>query len=189
MWHDFSNGCDLTRTNSWHDASCLLHDVFIRVKWRTHTCEMTHAYVWHDSFYVWCDMADAHAWHDSLMCVTWLIFSLSQGMVGMKEQNLLEGTYIVSYPASCIQLTEEIRLQIWASPDLTRFSRVLFSADLKISGIPGTQNLYHRLGFSVFSNSLDIASEKTGIIWRSKSSLVWSPPWADTGWQRCIGCL
>ena len=42
-------------------------------------CDMTHSYVWHDSFVcvTWhirmCDMTHSYVWHDSLTCVTWLI--------------------------------------------------------------------------------------------------------------------
>jgi len=42
-------------------------------------CDMTHSYVWHDSFIcvTWlihmCDMTHSHVWHDSFTCVTWLI--------------------------------------------------------------------------------------------------------------------
>jgi len=44
-----------------------------------HMCDMTHSYVWHDSFtcVTWlihmCDMTHLHVWHDSFICVTWLI--------------------------------------------------------------------------------------------------------------------
>ena len=61
------------------------------VMWLSPVCDMTHAYVWHDSFicvtwldhtrtpacvtrllYV-CDMTLVCVWHDSCICVTWLI--------------------------------------------------------------------------------------------------------------------
>ena len=54
--------------------------------------DMTHSYVWHDSYVVWydsyvwhdscicvkrlihmCDMTHSYLWHDSFICVTWLI--------------------------------------------------------------------------------------------------------------------
>jgi len=42
-------------------------------------CDMTHSYVWHDSF-VWATcltrtwaMTHSYVWHDSFICVTWLI--------------------------------------------------------------------------------------------------------------------
>ena len=41
------------------------HDSFICVTWLIHMCDMTHSYVWHDSF--------IYVWHDSFICVTWLI--------------------------------------------------------------------------------------------------------------------
>jgi len=48
------------------------------VTWLIHTCDMTHSYVWHDSFtrVPWlihmCDMTHSHVWHDSFICVTWV---------------------------------------------------------------------------------------------------------------------
>ena len=70
------------------------------VTWLIHMCDMTHSYVWHDSFIcvtwlihvcymthlvretvvtrvTWlnhlCDMTHSYEWHDSFICVTWLI--------------------------------------------------------------------------------------------------------------------
>jgi len=46
---------------------------------RCHTCDMTHSYLWHDSFVcvTWlirmCDMTHSYLWHDSFVSVTWLI--------------------------------------------------------------------------------------------------------------------
>ena len=43
-------------------------------------CDMTHPYVWHDSFIcvTWLihmfDMTQLYVWHDSFICVTWLIY-------------------------------------------------------------------------------------------------------------------
>jgi len=45
-----------------------------------HMCDMTHAYVWHDSCIcvTWlvhmCDMTRSYVWHGSCICVTWLIY-------------------------------------------------------------------------------------------------------------------
>jgi len=62
---------------------CKLHSTLnlscIRVTWLIHTCDMTHSYVWHDSFIrvTWlirtCDMTHSYVWHDSFVHVTWLI--------------------------------------------------------------------------------------------------------------------
>ena len=60
--------CDMTHAYVWHDS-------FICVTWLMHTCDMTHSYVWHDSFIcvTWlmhtCDMTHSYVWHH----VTWLI--------------------------------------------------------------------------------------------------------------------
>jgi len=49
------------------------------VTWLIHMCDMTHSYVWHDSFIcvTWlihmCDKTHSYVWHDSFICVTWLI--------------------------------------------------------------------------------------------------------------------
>jgi len=46
-------------------------------------CDMTHAYVWHDTFIcvTWfihtCDMTHSYMWHDSFTCVKWLIYMSS----------------------------------------------------------------------------------------------------------------
>jgi len=49
------------------------------VPWLIHMCDMTHSYVWHDSFICvpWlihmCAMTHSYMWHDSFICMTWLI--------------------------------------------------------------------------------------------------------------------
>jgi len=40
---DVSHTCDMTHSYVWYDS-------FIRVTWLIHMCDMTHSYVWHDSF-------------------------------------------------------------------------------------------------------------------------------------------
>jgi len=63
---------NMTHSYVWHDS-------FICVTWLIHMCDMTHSYVWHDSFI--CGMRPVHVWnvklsclhHDKLTCVTWLI--------------------------------------------------------------------------------------------------------------------
>ena len=49
--------CEMTHLYVWHDS-------FICVTWFIHMCDMTHSYVWHDAL---------RMWHDSFICVTWLI--------------------------------------------------------------------------------------------------------------------
>jgi len=59
---------------------------YVCVTWLIHMCDITHPYVWHDSFILWhdpylwvtwpihmCDMIHSSAWHDSCICVTWPI--------------------------------------------------------------------------------------------------------------------
>ena len=64
--------CDMTHSYVWHDS-------FICVTWLIHMCDMIHAHVWHDSFICvtrlihMCDMTHSYVWHDSLTCVIWLI--------------------------------------------------------------------------------------------------------------------
>jgi len=49
------------------------------VTWLIHVHDMTHSYVWHDSFIcvTWlihmCDMTHSYVWHDLLACVAWLL--------------------------------------------------------------------------------------------------------------------
>ena len=56
---------------SWLNLTC--------VTWLIHMCDMTHSYVWHDSFIfvTWlihiCDMTHLYVWPDSFIRVTWLI--------------------------------------------------------------------------------------------------------------------
>ena len=64
--------CDMTHAFEWHDS-------FTCVTWLIHMCDMTHSHVWHDSFIcvIWlihmCDMTHSYVWHDSFICATWLI--------------------------------------------------------------------------------------------------------------------
>ena len=68
----FIHMCDMTHSYVWHDS-------FICVTWLIHMCGMTHSYVWQDSFIcvTWlirmCDVTHVYVWHDSFICVTWLI--------------------------------------------------------------------------------------------------------------------
>ena len=64
--------CDMTHSYVWHDS-------FICVTRLINMCDMTRSYVWHDSFIcvTWlihmCDMTDSYVRHDSFICVKWLI--------------------------------------------------------------------------------------------------------------------
>ena len=64
--------CDISLAHVWHDS-------YTCVTWLIHMCDMTHTYVWHD-FYIcvtWliyvCDMTHTHVWHESYICMTWLL--------------------------------------------------------------------------------------------------------------------
>jgi len=64
--------CDMTHSYVWHDS-------FTCVTWLIHTRDPTHSHVWHDSCIcvTWIihmyDMTHSYVWHDSFTCVTWLI--------------------------------------------------------------------------------------------------------------------
>jgi len=45
------------------------HDPSIFMTWLTRRCNMTHSYVWHDSFV--CDMISLYLWYDAFVCDTW----------------------------------------------------------------------------------------------------------------------
>jgi len=64
--------CDMTHSYVWRDS-------FIGVVWRIHMCDMTHSYVRHDSFicetwliHMW-DMTHSYLLHNPCTCVTWLV--------------------------------------------------------------------------------------------------------------------
>ena len=55
--------CDMSHLYVWHDS-------FTCVTWLIHMCNMTHSYVWHNSSYVWHDsffewQGSFHLWHVS----------------------------------------------------------------------------------------------------------------------------
>jgi len=70
-----------------HSAPCHSYNLFICVTWLITMCDMTHPYVWHDSFIcvrhdsficaTWlihmCDMTHSYVWRDSFTCATWHI--------------------------------------------------------------------------------------------------------------------
>ena len=64
--------CDMTHSYVWHDS-------FLYVTWLIFMCDMTRSYVWHDSFLCepWlipmCDMTRSYMWHDSFLCAIWLV--------------------------------------------------------------------------------------------------------------------
>jgi len=98
VWHDsfisitHSYVCDMTHScplnYSTHNCvTCLAHKCVIQL---IHTREITHSYVWHDSFIcaTWlihmCDVTHSSVWHDSFIRVTWLIH-LQVSLAKVKE--------------------------------------------------------------------------------------------------------
>ena len=94
VWHDRSqalNKHSQAQVTSTSTRRCATWS-FNCVIWLIHLCDMTHSYVWHDSFIcvtcpihaggwficvTWrihmCDMTHSYVWHDAFMCVTWRI--------------------------------------------------------------------------------------------------------------------
>jgi len=80
--------CDVTRPcatwlmHVWHDWFWLAG-----LTSEVRVCDMTHSYMWHDSFIcvTWlihmCDMTHSYVWHDSFICVTWLIHAWKASFV------------------------------------------------------------------------------------------------------------
>ena len=72
-WHQIHTYvCDMSHSYVWHDS-------FICASWLVYMCNMTRSYVRHDSFIcaAWlirmCDMTHSYVRHDSFICATWLI--------------------------------------------------------------------------------------------------------------------
>ena len=67
--------CDMTHSYVWHDS-------FTCVTGLIHMCDMTHSCVWSDSFICvkWpihmCDVPHSYVWQHSSTCVTWIIQKL-----------------------------------------------------------------------------------------------------------------
>jgi len=76
-------------------AVCVRHYLFICVPWLINMCDMTHAYVWHDSCIcaTWlihiCDMTHSYVWHDSFVCLTWLIHVCDMRLIHMYDMRLI----------------------------------------------------------------------------------------------------
>jgi len=66
--------CDMSHSYVWHDS-------FICVTWFIHMCDMTHSYVWHDSFIraTWLiykrDMIHSYMWNDLFALMIWLFLT------------------------------------------------------------------------------------------------------------------
>jgi len=115
-WHVHT--CDMTCSHLWHDTSTrdlfkcviwLIHTyaplraedvlfkysyyLFVCVTWRIRMCDMTHSYVWRDSFIcvTWlihmCDMTHSYVWHDSFTCMTLIVWYSSFKWQDVHELN------------------------------------------------------------------------------------------------------
>jgi len=69
MWRDLFI-CEIVYPDVGLCCDALPVVVAVYVTWRIHTCDISHSYVWHDSFI--CVTWLIHMWHDSFICVTWL---------------------------------------------------------------------------------------------------------------------
>jgi len=122
VWHDsficvtwLIHTCDLTHSIyvTWHihtyewvgtDKFVVSHTcgTLCRPYVNIQRCDMTHSYVWHDSFIcmIWlihmCDTTHSYAWHDSFICVTWPIHTceMTQSYIwNFMRENQLWGGY------------------------------------------------------------------------------------------------
>ena len=91
------------------------------VTWLIHICDMTHSYVWHDSFicvtwYVWhnsfisvtwlihmCDTTHSYVWHDSFTCAACLI-----QMCDMTHPTYLQAYFQCVHTRSYISVSQKI---------------------------------------------------------------------------------
>jgi len=66
-----------------------------------HMCDMTHAYVWHDSCIcvTWlmhmCDITHAYVWHDSCICVTWLVRMYNMTHTYVRHDSFIFVTWLI----------------------------------------------------------------------------------------------
>jgi len=68
------NSCirDMSHPYVWHDSfECVTWLIYLVQVLRVTTEGAAAAYVWIESFI--CDMTDSYVWHDAFVCVTWLI--------------------------------------------------------------------------------------------------------------------
>jgi len=82
--------CDMTHSYVWHDS-------FICETWLIHMCDMTHSQ--HSTWlrvtwllHMW-DMTHSYVWHDSFICETWLIHILD-AMIQSSLTLVLDSTWL-----------------------------------------------------------------------------------------------
>ena len=100
---------------TWLIHICVTWLIHICVTWLIHVCDITHFYVWHDSFhtapmsraanvsrdafiYVWRD-SFIYVWHDSFIRVTWLIHMCDMTHSCVWHDSFICVTWLISYRA------------------------------------------------------------------------------------------
>jgi len=66
--HELVNMCEITHTYVWHDSFICVPWLGNSLKWLIHTSTPRVTWLIH-----MCDMTHSYVWHDSSICVTWLI--------------------------------------------------------------------------------------------------------------------
>jgi len=79
--------------------------IFVCVTWLIHMCDMTHSYVWHDSFIcvTWpthmCDMTHSYVWNDSLICMTrlWLALTICADLWHIHKRSMTHSKWDMTH--------------------------------------------------------------------------------------------
>ena len=130
-----------------HVYTCVWRDVFMRVKWIIHMCDVTYSCAWHDSFWcvTWlihmCDITHSYVWHDPFICATELIHMCDMThprvtwLNNMQHDMLSHGTHL----ESCCRHTYE-----WVmSHILMRHDMLSHGTHLKMCAMTQTQDVCH----------------------------------------------
>jgi len=153
--------CDMTHSYVWHDS-------FIRVTWLIHMCDMTHSYVWHDSFiYVIDKLKRANSEECDITRET----QENTVFLSFKKEKYCDSTR-----ESCWMISRKSRLNVFLFLVADRKSRwMLFSSWLK------TGNLVVWLPV--------LNERKTVLSWNKRKTVFSFFQRKSRGWRRCIGCL